>query len=105
MKNDIYPNAAPGTRILDCSTIDIEGSKQFIKEAKERGFLYIDAPVSGGIMGAQAGTLKLLVGAESQEIFDEVEPIFQAFGDRVFFCGEPGTGQIAKVVNNMIVGI
>jgi 3-hydroxyisobutyrate dehydrogenase len=73
--------------------------------AKAKGMTYVDAPVSGGVTGAQAGTLTFMVGAETTALFDKSKEILQAMGKSFFNCQKPGAGQIAKLCNNMALAI
>lgn len=103
-ENGIFANAEPGTVVLDASTISPMASKDFAAEAKERGFTFIDTPMSGGITGAAAGTLTFMVGCEESD-FEHAKTILSGMGKNVFHCGGPGTGEIAKICNNMMLGI
>jgi 3-hydroxyisobutyrate dehydrogenase len=96
--------ADTGTLFIDCSTIDVESSRQAHKLAAEKQMLSIDAPVSGGVGGAAAGTLTFMAGG-SDEAFALAEPILDPMAGRVVHCGEGGAGQAAKICNNMILGI
>ena len=96
--------ARPGTIFLDCSTINISEAQQAAELAQQSGFRAADAPVSGGVVGAEAGTLAFMVGAED-EVFAEIEPLLEIMGARVVHCGTNGLGQAAKICNNMILGI
>jgi 3-hydroxyisobutyrate dehydrogenase len=75
------------------------------QQAKSKGMTYVDAPVSGGVTGAQAGTLTFMVGAENPALFDRSKEILQAMGKSFFNCQKPGAGQIAKLCNNMALAI
>lgn len=101
----VFSSANEGTVICDTSTISPAASARFAQEASKRGLTFVDAPVTGGTMGAQAGTLNFLVGAASQEAFENARVVLFPMGRNVFHCGEPGTGEIAKIVNNMIIGM
>ncbi|NDK32088.1 3-hydroxyisobutyrate dehydrogenase [Nesterenkonia haasae] len=96
--------ARPGTIFLDCSTINISEAQQAAQLAEDAGFRAADAPVSGGVVGAEAGTLAFMVGGEST-VFDEIHPLLDIMGARVVHCGGNGLGQAAKICNNMILGI
>ncbi|MES5098618.1 3-hydroxyisobutyrate dehydrogenase [Agrobacterium sp. BA1120] len=93
-----------GTLLIDCSTIDIESSRNAHEMAKEKGCPSLDAPVSGGTTGAQAGTLTFMVGGEA-ETYAKAEAILQTMGKRIVHCGGASMGQAAKICNNMILGI
>lgn len=71
------------------------------QSAKKHKMTYLDAPVTGAVPAAMAGTLNFLVGAESEEVFQRAMPIMQAMGKRFFNCGKPGAGQVVKICNNM----
>jgi 3-hydroxyisobutyrate dehydrogenase len=96
--------ADPGALLIDCSTIDVETSRVVHAEATEAGFEMLDAPVSGGVGGATAGTLTFMVGG-SEAAFARAEPILSIMGKAVVHVGGPGNGQAAKICNNMILGI
>ncbi|MCC5670982.1 3-hydroxyisobutyrate dehydrogenase [Kocuria rhizophila] len=97
--------AAPaGATFLDCSTINISEAQEASGLAREKGFTAADAPVSGGVVGATAGTLAFMVGGEP-EVFERVRPLLEIMGGRVVHCGGNGMGQAAKICNNMILGV
>jgi 3-hydroxyisobutyrate dehydrogenase len=96
--------AAPGTLFIDSSTIDVNDARAARGLAIAAGHRGLDAPVSGGVGGATAGTLTFMVGAEDVD-FAAAEPILQAMGARVVHCGGSGAGQAAKICNNMILGV
>ncbi|WP_300342900.1 3-hydroxyisobutyrate dehydrogenase [Nesterenkonia sp.] len=96
--------ARPGAIFLDCSTINILEAQQAADLARAAGFRAADAPVSGGVVGAEAGTLAFMVGAE-EEVFTAVRPILEIMGARVVHCGGSGLGQAAKICNNMILAV
>lgn len=95
---------AEGALGIDCSTIDVATARALAAAAAARGRLMLDAPVSGGVMGATAGTLTFMVGG-SAEAFARAEPILGAMGRTIAHAGGPGAGQAAKICNNMILGI
>jgi len=99
----IVENAAPGTLLIDCSTIDVATAKSVALAAEARGFAMVDAPVSGGIAAANAGALTFMVGG-SDTAFARAEPILSAMGKAVIHAGGSGAGQAAKICNNMILG-
>ncbi|KAA2236884.1 3-hydroxyisobutyrate dehydrogenase [Salinarimonas soli] len=101
---EILPQLAPGTLVVDCSTVDVESARRAHALAAERGCPSLDAPVSGGVGGATAGTLTFMAGG-SAEAFGRAEPILSRMGRKVVHCGEAGAGQAAKICNNMILGI
>ena len=96
--------AAPGTMFLDCSTINVDEAREASALAVEAGHRAVDAPVSGGVVGAEAGTLTFMVGATDED-FDAVKPMLEVMGKRVVHCGGHGAGQAAKICNNMILGV
>jgi len=101
---DILGTIPPGALIIDCSTIDVESARKAHRKARASGCLSLDAPVSGGTSGAEAGTLTFMAGG-SQESFAKALPILQAMGKKAVHCGDAGAGQAAKICNNMILGI
>ena len=92
-----------GAVLLDCSTIDVASARAVAELAKSHGLGAVDAPVSGGIGGAQAGTLTFMAGGAAED-FATLAPVFDAMGARAVHCGAAGTGQAAKICNNMILG-
>jgi len=100
----IFDSAEPGTLFIDCSTIDVATAREVSTAAKMRGFRMIDAPVSGGTVGADAATLTFMVGGEGADV-EEARPQLEKMGKLVVHCGGSGNGQAAKICNNMIGGI
>src|SRR6201991_3442735 len=100
----IVENANPGTLLIDCSTIDVESARVVAAAAEAKDFLMLDAPVSGGVGGAAAGTLTFMVGG-SERAFERALSILQAMGKTIVHAGGAGNGQAAKICNNMILGI
>jgi 3-hydroxyisobutyrate dehydrogenase len=100
---DVFPNAAQGTLLLDCSTIDVATARANIEAATAKGLVAVDAPVSGGIAAANAGTLTFMVGG-TDEGFARAEPILAKMGKAVIHAGDAGAGQGAKICNNMLLG-
>ncbi len=96
--------AAAGTLLIDCSTIDVETARAVAAAAAARGLAMLDAPVSGGVGGATAGTLTFMVGGETAA-FERARPILEAMGKAVIHAGPSGNGQAAKICNNMMLGI
>lgn len=96
--------AAPGTLLIDSSTVDVETARAVSAAAAAAGHEMVDAPVSGGVGGAEAATLTFMVGG-SDTGFSRAEPILQAMGKAVIHAGGPGNGQAAKICNNMLLGI
>ena len=100
----IVESANPGTLLIDCSTIDVTSAREVAKAAEARGLMMLDAPVSGGVGGATAGTLTFMVGGPAQA-FARAEHILQQMGKTIVHAGGAGNGQAAKICNNMILGI
>ncbi|MEO3931799.1 3-hydroxyisobutyrate dehydrogenase [Micrococcaceae bacterium Sec7.4] len=96
--------ASPGTLFLDCSTINVDEAREAAELAVAAGHRAVDAPVSGGVVGAEAGTLTFMVGALPED-FEAAKPMLEVMGKRVVHCGEHGAGQAAKICNNMILGV
>lgn len=95
---------AKGTLVLECSTIAPESARKVSKAAADLGIRMIDAPVSGGTGGAVAGTLTFIVGGAAADL-DAAMPYLQAMGKNIFHAGDAGAGQVAKICNNMLLGI
>ena len=102
--NGIINKVTKDCLLIDCSTIDIETSKEIGKAATDKGIMMIDAPVSGGVMGAQKAALNIMVGG-SKEAFDRALPILNIMGKNIYHAGEIGSGNGAKICNNMSLGI
>jgi 3-hydroxyisobutyrate dehydrogenase len=96
--------ASPDTLLVDCSTIDVEVARTVAVAAQAKGLSMLDAPVSGGVGGAQAGTLTFMVGGP-QPAFARAKPLLEAMGKTIVHAGPAGNGQAAKICNNMILGI
>lgn len=96
--------AEKGTLLIDCSTIDVDSARVVNAAAVEAGFDQVDAPVSGGVGGAQGGTLTFMVGG-SDEAFSRANPYLEIMGKNIFHAGGAGNGQAAKICNNMLLGI
>lgn len=103
-EDGIASYAAPGTTFLDCSTISVEDARSAHAKAEAAGFHMVDAPVSGGVAAADAGTLTFMVGG-SDAAFAVAQPFLQVMGKNVFHAGGSGNGQAAKIANNMLLGI
>jgi 3-hydroxyisobutyrate dehydrogenase len=101
---EIAPAARPGTLLIDCSTVDVASARVLHDMARASGHLSLDAPVSGGVAGAEGATLTFMVGG-SDEAFAKGKPLFDVMGKRAVLCGGDGSGQAAKICNNMILGI
>lgn len=100
----LFAHAAPNTLYIDCSSIDVPTSRRISQQALEAGLLVLDAPVSGGVAGAEAATLTFMVGGE-QTTFEQGLPVLQTMGKNIIHTGQLGAGQAAKICNNMILGI
>ena len=101
---EIVPACEKGAVIIDSSTIDVASARQAHDMAETAGLQMLDAPVSGGIGGAAAGTLTFMVGG-SKDAFDKAGPVLDVMGGKIVHCGEGGSGQAAKICNNMLLGI
>lgn len=101
---EVLSQMAPGSLLIDCSTIDVASATQLHAQANETGVLCLDAPVSGGVGGASDGTLTFMVGG-TREAFSAGQPMFEIMGQKAVHCGDGGTGQAAKICNNMLLGI
>ncbi len=100
----IFKAAAPGTLFIDCSTIDVDSARAAHKAAAAAGMESLDAPVSGGVGGAQAATLTFMAGG-SEKAFARAKTVLERMGRKIVHCGGAGAGQAAKICNNMILGI
>jgi 3-hydroxyisobutyrate dehydrogenase len=100
----VLSSAPTSALLIDCSTIDIDSARAVGEQARAGGFRFADAPVSGGIMAAEAGTLAFMVGCETAD-YPAFEDILQPMARVIFHAGAPGSGQAAKICNNMLLGI
>src|SRR5882757_8580109 len=100
----IIENTNPRTLLIDCSTIDVETAREVSAAAEARGLMMLDAPVSGGVTGAAAGTLTFMVGGSTQA-FVRAQSILEKMGKTIVHAGGAGNGQAAKICNNMILGV
>ena len=103
-KEGVLDSARPGTLLIDCSTIAFDAAKALASSAASRGFAMLDAPVSGGTGGAQAGSLTFIVGGEA-EALERARGLLLAMGKHIFHADSAGSGQVAKICNNMLLGI
>src|SRR5699024_10053212 len=94
----------PGTLVIECSTIAPESARRVAQAAAEKGLRMIDAPVSGGTGGAIAGTLTFIVGGAAKDL-EDAHPLLEIMGKNIFHAGEAGAGQVAKICNNMLLGV
>jgi len=101
--DDVAPNAKPGALLIDCSTIDVQSAREVGEAMQAKGFDFVDAPVSGGIAAAAAGTLALMVGGTDEQ-FERAKPFLEPMAKAVIHAGQLGAGQAAKICNNMILG-
>lgn len=99
----VIPHMKPGALLLDCSTVDVQSARDVAEQAAEHDLGFVDAPVSGGIGGAAAGTLTFMAGG-TDESFSKAQPLFDIMGQKAVHCGAAGAGQAAKICNNMILG-
>lgn len=100
----ILPHAATGALLIDCSTIDVATARDIALQASAAGFAVADAPVSGGVAGAVAGTLTFMVGCP-EPVFAKVESALSPMAKTVVRAGEAGAGQAAKICNNLLLGV
>ena len=100
----IVAQARPDTILIDCSTIDVETARLVADRAEQAGIAMVDAPVSGGVGGAEAGTLTFMVGG-TPEAYEAAKPFLELMGKTVVHAGGAGNGQAAKICNNMVLGI
>ncbi len=101
---EVIPAMTPDAVLCDCSTVDVESARAVAALAAQAGLGALDAPVSGGVGGAAAGTLTFMAGG-SDEAFAKVQPLFAVMGQKAVHCGTAGAGQAAKICNNMILGV
>ncbi|CAB3794380.1 3-hydroxyisobutyrate dehydrogenase [Paraburkholderia caffeinitolerans] len=103
-EDGVLAGIAKGVTIIDSSTIDPASAKEFGALAANNGNAFVDAPVSGGTGGAAAGTLTFMVGG-SAALYESVKPVLSGMGKNIVHCGETGTGQVAKICNNLVLGV
>ena len=103
-EKDVLPNVAKGTLLIDCSTIDVDSARHVAALADKAGMEMIDAPVSGGVGGATAGTLTFMVGGKDGA-FAKARPVLEKMGKNIVHAGGSGNGQAAKICNNMVLGV
>jgi 3-hydroxyisobutyrate dehydrogenase len=101
---EALPAAKPGTLFIDTSTISVDDAREIHAQAIERGFAQLDAPVSGGVKGATAGTLAFMVGGEDDAV-ERARPVLEPLAGKIIHCGASGTGQAAKLCNNMVLAV
>ncbi|MEO1240621.1 MAG: 3-hydroxyisobutyrate dehydrogenase [Pseudomonadota bacterium] len=100
----VIANAKEGALLIDSSTIDVDSARVVSHAAIDKGFAMVDAPVSGGVAAATAGTLTFMVGGEAVA-FERAKPVLDGMGKNIFHAGDAGNGQVAKIANNMLLGI
>ena len=103
-ESGVLASARRGALLIDCSTIDVETARAVAAAAKRAGFDMLDAPVSGGVAGAEAASLTVMVGGEA-ETFARAQPVLAAMGRTIVHAGPAGNGQAAKICNNMMLGV
>ncbi|MBF9036465.1 3-hydroxyisobutyrate dehydrogenase [Rhodobacterales bacterium HKCCE2091] len=101
---EILPAMAAGSVLVDCSTVEVAAARDVAGQAEAKGLGFLDAPVSGGVGGAAAGTLTFMVGG-TEDAFATAKPLFEIMGQKAVHCGGAGNGQAAKICNNMILGV
>lgn len=100
----LIANARKGLVLIDCSTVSVDLSRKLYAQASEAGVDFLDAPVSGGTTGAEAGTLSVMVGGQ-EDVFNRVRSVLEAFGKSISYVGEAGSGSAVKLINQLMVGI
>lgn len=100
----LLSNAKEGLVLVDCSTVSPQLNRQIYEQAEQQGVHFLDAPVSGGTTGAEAGTLSIMVGG-GREAFDTAQPLFKAMGQNIYYVGPSGSGSAVKLINQLMVGI
>jgi len=101
---EVLPAATPGALFIDTSTISVDDARAINKQAAEQGFAQLDAPVSGGVKGATAGTLAFMLGGEADAV-ERARPVLEPLAGKIIHCGGSGTGQAAKLCNNMVLAV
>jgi 3-hydroxyisobutyrate dehydrogenase len=104
LEDGVLAAATPNTLLIDSSTIDVETARAVHAAAAAAGFSMLDAPVSGGVVGAEAATLTFMCGGDRAS-FAKARPLLEAMGKNIVHCGGPGFGQVTKICNNMVAGI
>ena len=100
--DNILDNFKPGTLFVDCSTIEVNKAKELYKKCEDKKLLFLDAPVSGGVGGAEQGTLTFMVGG-TENAYKTMVPLFEVMGKKSLLCGSSGSGQATKACNNMLL--
>ncbi|MGE2735296.1 3-hydroxyisobutyrate dehydrogenase [Mycolicibacterium vaccae] len=102
--DEVVPAAKPGALLIDTSTISVDDARTIHAQAADKGLAQIDAPVSGGIKGATAGTLAFMVGG-TDDAFERAKPVLEPMAGKIIHCGASGAGQAAKLCNNMVLAV
>ena len=102
--DEVLPAAKAGALFIDTSTISVDDAREIHAQATERGFAQLDAPVSGGVKGAIAGTLAFMVGGEDEAV-ERARPVLEPMAGKIIHCGGSGDGQSAKLCNNMVLAV
>ena len=100
----VSAHAPKGALFIDCSTIAVSDARDVIQQAITQGFDMVDAPVSGGVAAAAGGSLTFMVGG-TEDAFQRAHPVLEAMGEKIVHAGNAGNGQVAKIANNMLLGI
>lgn len=101
---EVLPATKPGALFIDTSTISVDDARAIHSQALDKGFAQLDAPVSGGVKGATAGTLAFMVGGEPDAV-QRARPVLEPLAGKIIHCGASGTGQAAKLCNNMLLAV
>jgi 3-hydroxyisobutyrate dehydrogenase len=101
---EVLPATKPGALFIDTSTISVDDARAIHVQAAEHGFAQLDAPVSGGVKGATAGTLAFMVGGDDDAV-ERARPVLEPLAGKIIHCGDSGTGQAAKLCNNMVLAV
>jgi len=101
---EVLPATKPGALFIDTSTISVDDARAIHAQAAEHGFAQLDAPVSGGVKGATAGTLAFMVGGDDDAV-ERARPVLEPLAGKIIHCGDSGTGQSAKLCNNMVLAV
>ncbi|MCV7221969.1 3-hydroxyisobutyrate dehydrogenase [Mycolicibacterium elephantis] len=101
---EVLPAAKDGALLIDTSTISVDDARSVHRQAVDRGLAQLDAPVSGGVKGATAGTLAFMVGGEEDAV-ERARPVLEPLAGKIIHCGASGTGQAAKLCNNMVLAV
>jgi 3-hydroxyisobutyrate dehydrogenase len=103
-QGSVIDSVDDGTLLIDCSTIDVASAREVAKNAEARGLRMVEAPVTGGVPGAVAGTLTMIIGGP-EAVYNDAKPYLEIVGGKVIYCGEAGAGQAVKICNNMMLAI